>query len=116
MIKLIDLLELEKPANIYAPGFDEEDTNDDFIKKGYRTKTTSINPETGTVSSDVEYLPTFEEIRKKMIQFRKEFQPFRYYDNPNISKLAKEINTSLTKISNSIFALDKMIELEQKRK
>jgi hypothetical protein len=47
---------------------------------------------------------------------RKEFQPFKFSSNEDIAKVAKDINTNLTKVSQLIFALEKMIELQNKRK
>lgn len=114
MIKLQDLLnELEKPEQIYAPGYEPE-PNDDIIKKGFRTTKTTVDPETGTVSSNVEYLPAFEQVRRDLLQFRKEFQPFKYHPNESIAKSAKDLNTLLTKAANLVFALDKMVELQRK--
>jgi hypothetical protein len=45
---------------------------------------------------------------------RKEFQPFKFSSNPDIAKISKDINTHLTKASQLIFALDKMVELQRK--
>jgi hypothetical protein len=114
MIKLTDLInELEKPENIYNPGYGPEKT-DDFLKQGFRTKQSSVNPETGTVTSDVEYLPAFEQVRRDLLKYRKEFQPFKYHPNESIAKSAKDLNTLLTKAANLVFALDKMVELTKK--
>jgi len=113
MIKLTDLIkELDKPENIYAPG--EENNTDDFLQKGFRTINPTINPETGTVSTDVEYLPAFETVRRDLLKYRKEFQPFKYHPNESIAKSAKDLNTLLTKAANLVFALDKMVELQRK--
>jgi len=115
MIKLTDLIsELEKPKNIYAPGIEPEASNDDFLKQGFRTKGTTINPETGTISSEVEYLPAFEKVRKDLLKYRKEFQPFKFHPNESIAKSAKDLNTLLTKAANLVFALNKMVELTKK--
>ena len=117
MIKLTDLIkELEKPEQIYAPGAQHEETSDeDFLKKGFRTKKTTIDPETGAVSSEVEYLPSFERVRRDLLKFRKEFQPFKFHPNEPIAKSAKDLNTLLTKAANLVFALDKMVELQRKK-
>jgi hypothetical protein len=113
MIKLTDLIkELDKPENIYASG--EKEQADDFLQKGFRTKNSTINPETGTVSTDVEYLPAFETVRRDLLKYRKEFQPFKYHPNESIAKTAKDLNTLLTKAANLVFALDKMVELQRK--
>jgi hypothetical protein len=47
---------------------------------------------------------------------RKEFQPFKFSANEDIAKIAKNINTNLTKVSQMIFALEKTIELQNKSK
>ena len=117
MIKLLEILkELERPSDdsIYAPGYKPgEESNDEFIKKGYKT-ITKVNPETGKEESEVLYLPKFDEIRKNIIKDRKEIQPFKFSSNPDIAKMAKDTNTLMTKLAQMVFALDKMIELERK--
>ena len=116
MIKLINLLELEKPKNIYAPG--EEPGNapeKDLMQKGFKLGKATIDPETGASVTDVEYLPEFENIRRQVLTMRKQFQPFKFAADENVAKVAKEINTNLTKVSQLIFALDKMIELQNKQ-
>jgi len=113
MIKLIDLLnELEKPSRIYVSKPETED--DEMIQRGFKLGTPEIDPETGTVTSTVKYLPKFEQVRREVLKMRKEFQPFKYSSNPDIAKLAKDINTNMTKLSQMIFALDKMVELQRK--
>jgi hypothetical protein len=117
MIKLIDLLnELEKPEQIYAPGQDPETAiaDDELMKRGFKLGKPEINPETGTSSSTVIYLPNFEQIRRQILSMRKEFQPFKFSSNADIAKVSKDINTNMTKLSQLIFALDKMIELQKK--
>ena len=106
MIKLKDLLEM--------PGGEEGD--EDLLKKGVKLSKPTTDPETGAVSSDVTYLPEFENVRRQVLKMRKDFQPFKFSANEDIAKLAKEINTNLTKVGNLVFALDKRIELERKNK
>ena len=112
MIKLIDLLEeIEvRPAMAQPPS----DENDEFIKRGFRTTPTEVDPETGTITSKVEYIPSFEKVRRDLLKSRKEFQPFKYHSNESIAKNAKDLNTLLTKAANLVFALEKMVELERK--
>lgn len=118
MIKLNDLLkELNKPSNVYAPGMEPKDEpNEEFFKKGFKITNKDINSETGTITSDVEYLPEFDQIKTQLLKFKKEFQSFKFSTYPDVSKLSKEINTSLTKVSNMISTLDKMIEFHKKFK
>jgi hypothetical protein len=108
MIKLKDLLEevyVEKPS-----GVDDED----LMQRGFKLSNQTIDPETGSVASDVTYLPEFENVRRQVLKMRKEFQPFKFSSNADIAKISKEINNHLTKVSNLVFALDKTIELERK--
>jgi len=143
MIKLIKLLELEKPQNIYAPEQEPgEAPEKDLMKKGFKLGKATIDPETGASVTDVTYLPAFETIRRQTLSMRKEFQPFKFSSNEDIAKVAKDINTNmrkefqpfkfssnediakvakdintnLTKVSQMIFALEKMIELQNKSK
>ncbi len=114
MIKLVNILnEITPPApeNVYNYGHGPND--DEFIKRGYRLGKTSIDSETGKVGTDVEYLPEIEKIRIDLMHYRKQFQPFKFSSNQDISKLAKDINTSLTKLGNMMYALDKMIDLHK---
>ena len=117
MIKLIKLLELEKPTNIYAPGEEPGDAPEkDLMQKGFKLGKATIDPETGASVTDVTYLPAFETLRRQTIRMRKEFQPFGFSSNEDIAKVAKGINTNLTKVSQMIYALEKMIELQNKSK
>jgi hypothetical protein len=115
MIKLTELInELEKPKQIYATGKTPE-YDDKFMQQGFKLGKPEIDPVTGTQMTTVKYLPKFEEIRREIIKNRKEFQPFKFSSNPDIAKVAKDINTNMTKLSALIFALDKMVELQGKQ-
>ena len=115
MIKLTDLIqELEKPKQVYAQGKEPNFADDKFFKQGFKLGEPEVDPETGAVSSTVKYLPKFEDIRKDILRNRKEFQAFKFSSNPDIAKLAKDINTNMTKLAQMIFALDKMVELQRK--
>ena len=121
MIKLIDLIkEAEQEPKIFVGGPfgepEEKFDDEDMVKRGFRTKEVGVDPETGAVISQVEYLPKFDQIRRDILKHRKEFQPFKYHSTESIAKNAKELNTLLTKASQMIFALEKMIELERKTK
>jgi hypothetical protein len=110
MIKLKDLLD---EVYVQMPG---DQGDDDLMQKGFKLGKSTTDPDTGAVSSDVTYLPAFEQIRRQALTMRKEFQPFKFSSNEDIAKVAKDINTNLTKVSQLIFALDKMIELQRKNK
>ena len=111
MIKLKDLLD-----EVYVQKPEGEEEDKDLMQKGFKLGKSTTDPETGAVSTDVEYLPEFETVRRQVLKMRKDFQPFKFSSNEDIAKLAKEINSNLTKVSNLVFALDKRIELERKSK
>jgi hypothetical protein len=110
MIKLKDLLD---EVYVQMPG---EQGGEELIQKGFRLGKPTTDPKTGAVSTDVEYLPEFETVRRQILKMRKEFQPFKYAADENVAKVAKEINSNMTKLSQLIFALDKMVELQRKNK
>jgi hypothetical protein len=109
MIKLTDLLE------VYVQTPDGEEGDETIMKQGFKLGKATIDPETGASVTDVTYLPAFEQIRRQALTMRKEFQPFKFSSNEDIAKVAKDINTNLTKVSQLIFALEKMIELQNKK-
>jgi hypothetical protein len=110
MIKLTDLLE-----EVYVQTPDGEEGDDTLMKQGFKLGKATVDPETGASVTDVTYLPAFEQIRRQTLSMRKEFQPFKFSANEDIAKVAKDINTNLTKVSQLIFALEKMIELQNKK-
>jgi hypothetical protein len=109
MIKLTDLLE------VYVQSPDSEEGDDTLMKQGFKLGKATVDPETGASVTDVTYLPAFEQIRRQALSMRKEFQPFKFSANEDIAKVSKDINTNLTKVSQLIFALEKMIELQNKK-
>jgi hypothetical protein len=109
MIKLTNIIQ-EVYTEYPAPTPD-----DDFLKKGFKLGQSETDPTTGTITTNVEYLPEFENIRRNLVSYRKEFQPFKYSANADVAKISKEINTLLTKAGQAIFALDKMIELQNRK-
>jgi hypothetical protein len=109
MIKLTDLLE------VYVQSPDGEEGDDTLMKQGFKLGKATVDPETGASVTDVTYLPAFEQIRRQALSMRKEFQPFKFSANEDIAKVSKDINTNLTKVSQLIFALEKMIELQNKK-
>jgi hypothetical protein len=111
MIKLKDLLN----EKVYVQTPDGEEGDETLMQQGFKLSKPTIDPETGASVTDVTYLPEFENIRRKILSMRKEFQPFKYAADENVAKVAKEINTNMTKLSQLIFAMDKMIELNKKK-
>jgi len=88
---------------------------DDFLKKGYKTSEPVINPETGTSTTTVTYLPKLKQTRMDLYKMRDQFRPYKFSSNPDIAKLAKDISTNMTKLNNMILALDGMIEAEKQK-
>ena len=89
MIKLTDLLNeiyIEKP----------ESPDDDLMSKGFKLGEPEIDPETGTTTTTVTYLPKLKQTRVDLYKMRDQFRQYKYFSNPNIAKLAKEISTSFT--------------------
>ena len=111
MIKLKDLL--DEAVHVQMP---DEGDDTELLKKGFKLGKATIDPETGASITDVTYLPAFETIRRQALSMRKEFQPFKFSANEDIAKVSKDINTNLTRVSQLIFALEKMIELQNKNK
>jgi hypothetical protein len=111
MIKLKDLLN----EKVYIQTPDGEEGDETLMQQGFKLGKPTIDPETGASVTDVTYLPEFENIRRRILTMRKEFQPFKFSSDPDVALLAKEINTNMTKLSQMIFALDKRIELNKKK-
>ena len=114
MIKLTDLIkEIEKPENIYAPGYNPKEPDDELIQKGFRTTGTVINPETGTSTSNVEYLPKFDKIKKDLGDTAKMVRPFKFKTDQSIAMIAKKLVTALNKAQELTGILDGLIKAEK---
>jgi hypothetical protein len=124
-MKLLDILqELDKPKKIYA----DKDPNkpvtmsdltpeeyEELLKKGsilVKMPQDPNRPE--TISSQVINLPKIDQIKREVIQNKKEFDVFTFSANPDIKNVAKEINTLYNKLFRAMNALDKMLELQRK--
>ena len=115
MIKLADLIkELEKPEQIYAPGYGPEDEDDDFLKRGFRTKGTTVDPETGAISSEIEYLPPFDKIKKDLGEMAKMIRPLKHMLDPDIADTSKKLITALNKARELTGVVDGLIKLKKK--
>lgn len=122
MIKLLDIINEaeipitgmggEKVAALRA----KEPIDDEAFKRGYKSITTTVDPVTGQTTTEFEALPKFDAIRRQLLSYRKEVQPFKYSANEDVAKVAKETNSLLTKASQMIYTLDKMLELQRKSK
>jgi hypothetical protein len=125
MIKLLDILEIENnlKANrniVRVKGTDVSPLNTgdpidyNAFKRGYKSIKTTSDPDTGQITTEFETLPKFDEIRRILLKYRTEIQPFEFSKNEDVASLAKKIKTNMTKTSQMIFALDKMLELMKK--
>lgn len=119
MIKLLDIL---SEAEIPVIGKDGEEIasfktkyEPEAFERGYKSIKTFINPETGTFTQEFEALPMFDEMRKNLFKYRKEIQMFKYSNDENIAKTAKDANAYLYKVTQLILALDKMLKLQKKK-
>lgn len=112
MIKLTDII--KEAAYVEMPP--EKDGGEELIQKGFKMSEPVVDPETGKISTDVTYLPKFKQMRIELIQKRNEIKPFKFSANEDIAKVAAEADKMIGKLSQLIFALDKMIELQQKSK
>ena len=124
-MKLIDILkELDKPKRIYADRDPNQDiTMADLTPEEYKEllKRGSVlikmpsdpnRPETSV--SKVINLPKIDQIKREVIQNKKEFDVFTFSANPDIKNTAKEINKLYNQLFRAMNALDKMLELQRK--
>ena len=124
-MKLLDLIkELDKPSKIYA----DRDPNkqvtmadltpeeyEELLRKGsilVKMPPDLNRPE--TISSQVINLPKMDQIKREVIQNKKEFDVFAFSSNPDIKNTAKEINKLYNQLFRAMNALDKMLELQRK--
>lgn len=115
MIKLTNLInEIEKPENVYAPGQGPEASN--IEKKGFRLKNTTIDPETGKSSSEVEYEPKLKQIAADLESYREEFKIVSKSNTEEIKTLAENIDTALHRIAKAMYKLNEMIQYKKRYK
>jgi hypothetical protein len=124
-MKLLDILqELDRPKKIYM----DRDPNKqvtmadltpeeygELMKRGsvlVKMPSDPNRPETSV--SQVINLPKIDQIKREVIQNKKEFDIFTFSANPDIKNVAKEINTLYNKLFKAMNALDKMLELQRK--
>ena len=125
-MKLIDILkELEKPKKIYAdrePGKEitmadlTPEERDELFKKG--SIMISLPPDPSrpevTSASQVINLPKVDQIKKDIIQNKKEFDVFMFSPDKDIKEVAKEINNLYNKLFRATNALDKLLDLKRR--
>jgi hypothetical protein len=123
MIKLTDLIsELDRPKQVYAtrkPGKEVTiaDLNPEELDKLMKQGTIMIpiedpsRPDTST--SQVINLPKIDQIKKDVIQNKREFDVFTFSSNPEIKSVAKEINKLYNNLFKAMNALDKLLILQR---
>lgn len=123
-MKLIDILkELEKPSKIYQdrdPGKEVTiaDLNPEELDQLFKKGMISIpieDPSRPGVSSasQVINLPKMDQIKREIIQNKKEFDVFTFSPDPDIKEIAKEINSLYNRLFRAMNALDKTIALKK---
>ncbi len=124
-MKLLDIIsELEKPKKIYAdrkPGQEitisdlTPEEYEELLKKGSVMVKLPPDPKRPeTVSSQVINLPRIDQVKKDVIQNKKEFDVFTFSPDPDIKAVAKEINSLHNKLFRAMTALDKLIDLKKR--
>lgn len=123
-MKLIDILnELEKPKKVYA----DRDPNkqltiadltpeeqQELLAKGtilVKMPTDPNRPE--VTASQVINLPKIDQIKKDVIQNKREFDVFTFSANSDIQNTAKEINKLYNQLFRAMNALDKLLALQK---
>jgi translation initiation factor 2 gamma subunit (eIF-2gamma) len=99
MIKLAELLnELDKPEQMYVPGFSPEEQDKEFLKKGYRMVGTTIDPETGRSSSNVEQIAQFNKISNELSSIMRQIRPLKRLIAGKEDMLLRQIKNKATDI------------------
>ena len=123
MIKLIDLIsELDRPKQVYAtrePGKEVTiaDLNPEELDKLMRKGSIMVpiedpsRPDSST--SQVINLPKIDQIKKDVIQNKREFDVFTFSSNPEVKAVAKEINKLYNSLFRAMNALDKLLILQR---
>lgn len=123
-MKLIDILkELDKPKKIYVDKDPSRQVTmadltpeeyDELMKRGsllVKMPSDPNRPETSV--SQVINLPKIDQIKREVIQNKKEFDVFTFSSNPDIKNTAKEINKLYNQLFRAMNALDKLLDLQK---
>ena len=124
-MKLLDILqELDRPKQIYADRNPNKqvtiadltpEEKDELFAKGsllVKMPTDPNRPETSV--SQVINLPKMDQVKKDIIQYKKEFDVFMFSPDPDIKAIAKEINKNFNQLYRVLNALDKSIDLKKR--
>jgi hypothetical protein len=124
-MKLLDILqELDRPKQIYADrdpskqvtiaDLTPEERDELFAKGSLLVKMPTDPNRPETVGSQVINLPKMDQIKKDIIQNKKEFDVFMFSPDPDIKAIAKEINKNFNQLYRAMNALDKSIDLKRR--
>jgi len=124
-MKLLDILqELDRPKQIYADRNPNKqvtiadltpEERDELFANGsllVKMPTDPNRPETS--ASQVINLPKMDQVKKDIIQYKKEFDVFMFSSDPDIKAIAKEINKNFNQLYRVLNALDKSIDLKKR--
>jgi hypothetical protein len=122
-MKLLDIIaELDKPKQIYAdrkPGKEltlsdlRPEELEDLFKQGSVMIPVSDPSRPGASASQVFYLPKMDQIKRDIVQNKREFDVFTFIKDQDIKETAKEINRLYNKLYRTMDALDKLIKLKR---
>jgi hypothetical protein len=122
-MKLIDIIaELDKPTQIYADRESGKELTladlrpeelEDLFKKGSIMIPISDPSRPGASASQVFYLPKMDQVKRDIIQNKREFDVFTFIKDQDIKETAKEINKLYNKLYRTMDALDKLIKLKR---
>jgi len=124
-MKLLDIIkELEKPKQIYADrdpnkqltiaDLTPEERDELFAKGSLLVKMAADPNRPETSVSQVINLPKMDQVKKDIIQNKKEFDVFMFSPDPDIKAIAKEINKNFNQLYRAMNALDKSIDLKRR--
>ena len=124
-MKLLDIIkELEKPKQIYADrdpnkqltiaDLTPEERDELFAKGSLLVKMAADPNRPETSVSQVINLPKMDQVKKDIIQYKKEFDVFMFSSDPDIKAIAKEINKNFNQLYRAMNALDKSIDLKRR--
>jgi hypothetical protein len=124
-MKLLDIIkELEKPKQIYAgrdpnkqltiADLTPEERDELFAKGSLLIKMPADPSRPETSISQVINLPKMDQIKKDIIQSKKEFDVFMFSPDSDIQAIAKEINKNFNQLYRAMNALDKSIDLKRR--
>jgi len=124
-MKLLDILqELDRPKQIYADrnpnkqvtiaDLTPEEKDELFAKGSLLVKMPADPNRPETSASQVINLPKMDQVKKDIIQYKKEFDVFMFSTDPDIQAIAKEINKNFNQLYRVLNALDKSIDLKKK--